>query len=148
MKAREHRLYLMRLVAKLWHLNVHMSILFKKNRAREAFGNLAYLQDHSPNLEQKYSEALSVFRQNLQELGEVLKDFTKDGNRVLFIYHPHLEHLRPDAAGVRWSIVSVGGGNETARVYHLSRCCGRLAAGRAGAAARARATHRRAYELG
>lgn len=99
MKAREHRLYLMRLVAKLWHLNVHMSILFKKNRAREAFGNLAYLQDHSPNLEQKYSEALSVFRQNLQELGEVLKDFTKDGNRVLFIYHPHLEHLRPDAAG-------------------------------------------------
>src|SRR5262245_34995347 len=77
----------------------HMSILFKKNRAREAFARLAYLQDHDPNLEQKYSEALSVFRQNLQELGEVLKDFTKDGSRVLFIYHPHLEHLTPDAVG-------------------------------------------------
>jgi hypothetical protein len=28
-----------------------------------------------------------------------LKEFTKDGNRVLFIYHPHLAHLRPDPAG-------------------------------------------------
>jgi len=32
-------------------------------------------------------------------LSEVLKDFTHDGSRILFIYHPHLEHLQPDAAG-------------------------------------------------
>ena len=100
MKAREHRLYLMRFVAKLWHVYVHMPILVPKKYPNDAFfGPLAYLKDHDVNLEQKYSEALSVFRQNLQELADVLKDFTKDGNRVLFIYHPHLEHLKPDEAG-------------------------------------------------
>jgi lysophospholipase L1-like esterase len=97
-KAREHRLYLIRLVAKLWHLYVHMPVVYEKYR-REPLGYLAYLQDHDSNLEQKYSEALLVFRQNLQELAGMLKDFTKDGNRILFIYHPHLEHLKPDAAG-------------------------------------------------
>ena len=97
MEAREHRLYLMRFVAKFWHSYVHMPIVLKK--IRPPFVRLAYLQDYDPNLERKYSDALSVFRQNLQELAEVLKDFTKDGSRVLFIYHPHLEHLAPDAAG-------------------------------------------------
>ena len=48
MNAREHRLYLMRLVAKLWHVHVHMSILLKENTDREAFGSLEYLKDHDP----------------------------------------------------------------------------------------------------
>jgi hypothetical protein len=99
MEAREHQLYLMRFVAKLWHVYVHMPIVRKKYHDNDAFGPYAYIEDYDVNLEQKYSAALSVFRQNLQELAEVLKDFTKDGNRVLFIYHPHLEHLKPDAAG-------------------------------------------------
>jgi len=43
------------------------------------------------------------FRQNLEELAEILKDYTKDGSRVLFIYHPHLQHLKPDAAGRTWN---------------------------------------------
>jgi hypothetical protein len=99
LRAREHRLYLMRLIAKLWHVYVRMPILHMKYQRVPPFGYLAYLQDHDSNLEQKYSEALSVFRQNLQELAGVLKDFTKDGSRVVFIYHPHLEHLKPDGAG-------------------------------------------------
>ena len=99
MKAREHRLYLMRLVAKLWHIYVHMPALYRKYRAGFSPDPFPYLQDHDPDLERKYSDWLSVFRQNLQELNEVLKDFTHDGSRILFIYHPHLEHLQPDAAG-------------------------------------------------
>jgi hypothetical protein len=63
-KAREHRLYLMRLAATLWHSHVHRPILLKK--IRPAFPFLAYLQDHDANLEQKYSEALSVFQRNLK----------------------------------------------------------------------------------
>jgi hypothetical protein len=100
-EARQHRLYLMRFVAKLWQSFVHIPSVIKKNQSDLVL--FSYSKDHSPDLEQKYSEALSSFRQNLQELADVLKDYTKDGSRVLFIYHPHLEHLKPDATGHVWN---------------------------------------------
>jgi hypothetical protein len=100
-EARDHPLYLMRFVAKLWHTFVHMPSVFEKYRSDLTL--FSYSRDHGADLEQKYSEALLVFRQNLQELAEILKDYTKDGSRVLFIYHPHLEHLKPDAEGRVWN---------------------------------------------
>ena len=101
MEARKHPLYLMRFVAKLWHSYVYMPSVIEKYRSD--FTLFSYSQDHGADLEQKYSEALLVFRQNLQELAEILKDYTKAGSRVLFIYHPHLQHLKPDAAGRLWN---------------------------------------------
>jgi hypothetical protein len=101
MEARKHPLYLMRLVAKLWLALVHMPSVIEKYRSHLVL--FSYSKDHGADLEQKYSEPLSVFRQNLQELADVLKDYTKDGSRVLCIYHPHLEHLKPDAAGRVWN---------------------------------------------
>jgi hypothetical protein len=101
MEARKHPLYLMRLVAKLWLSLVHMPSVVEKYRSD--FTLFSYSQDDGADLEQKYSHALSVFRQNLQELAEILKGYTKDGSRVLFIYHPHLQHLKPDAAGRVWN---------------------------------------------
>jgi hypothetical protein len=102
MEAREHSLYLMRLVAKLWHTYVHMPSVIEKYRGSD-LTLFSYSQDHGPDLERKYSEALSTFRQNLQELADVLKAYTRDGSRVLFIFHPHLQHLRPDASGRLWN---------------------------------------------
>jgi hypothetical protein len=101
MEAREHPLYLMRFVAKLWLSYVRMPSVIEKYRSGLTL--FSYSQDHGADLERKYSEALLVFRQNLQELADVLKDYTKDGSRVLFIFHPHLEHLKPDAAGRVWN---------------------------------------------
>lgn len=101
MEAREHPLYLMRFVAKLWLSLVHMPSVIGKYRSD--FTLFSYSKDHGADLERKYSEPLSVFGQNLQELADVLKDYTKDGSRVLFIYHPHLERLKPDAKGRVWN---------------------------------------------
>jgi len=103
MAARKHPLYLMRLVAKLWLSLVHMPSVIEKNRSDDNLVLFSYSQDHGADLEQKYAKALSSFRQNLQELADVLKDYTEDGNRVLFVYHPHLQHLKPDAAGRVWN---------------------------------------------
>ena len=103
MAARRHPLYLMRLVAKLWLSLVHMPSVIEKNRSDDNLVLFSYSQDDGPDLEQKYAKALSSFRQNLQELADVLKDYTEDGNRVLFVYHPHLQHLKPDAAGRVWN---------------------------------------------
>lgn len=101
MGVRKHPLYLMRFVAKLWHSYVHMPAVIEKYRSDLTL--FSYSQDHGADLERKYAEPLLSFRQNLQELAEVLKDYTRDGSRVIFIYHPHLEHLKPDASGRVWN---------------------------------------------
>jgi hypothetical protein len=102
MEARKHPLYLMRLVAKLWHSYVQMPAAIEKYRV-SGLDLFSYSQDHGADLERKYSEPLLAFRQNLQELADVLKDYTRDGSRVLFIFHPHLQHLKPDASGLVWN---------------------------------------------
>lgn len=101
MEARKHPLYLMRFAAKLWHAFVHMPAVIEKNRSD--FTLFSYSQDHGTDLERKYAEPLLSFRNNLQELAEVLKQYTGDGSRVLFISHPHLQHLKPDATGRLWN---------------------------------------------
>ena len=103
MEARKHPLYLMRLAAKLWLSFVHMPEVTRKYRPDDSLPLFSYSRDHDADLEQKYSAALSVFRHNLQELADILKDYTEDGSRVLFIFHPHLEHLKPDAEGHVWN---------------------------------------------
>ncbi|MBR1187491.1 hypothetical protein [Bradyrhizobium sp. AUGA SZCCT0160] len=101
MEARKHPLYLMRFAARLWHSFVHMPAVVEKNRSD--FTLFSYSQDQGADLERKYAEPLASFRNNLQELAEVLKDYTSDGSRVLFISHPHLQHLKPDAKGRLWN---------------------------------------------
>lgn len=102
MEAREHPLYLTRFVVKAWLSLVHMPAVIKKFRSDD-LALFSYSRDHNADLEQKYSEPLATFRQNLQELADVLKGYTGDGSRVLFIFHPHLEHLKPDAEGRVWN---------------------------------------------
>jgi hypothetical protein len=101
MEAREHRLYLVRFAAKLWHSLVHMPAVIKQYQSDLAL--FSYSQDQDADLEGKYAAPLLAFRQNLQELAEVLKDYTEDGSRMIFIFHPHLQHLKPDAAGHVWN---------------------------------------------
>src|SRR5437879_2815527 len=90
MEARKHPLYLMRLAAKLWHAHVRMPSVIERHRGTD-LTLFSYSRDHGADLEAKYAEPLAVFRQNLQELADVLKDYTGDGSRVLFVFHPHVQ---------------------------------------------------------
>lgn len=102
MEARQHPLYVMRLVAKLWHAYVHMPAVIEQYRGSD-LALFSYSRDHGADLEQKYSQALAAFRQNLQELADVLMAYTGDGSRVLFVFHPHRQHLQADASGHLWN---------------------------------------------
>lgn len=103
LEVRDHALYLTRFVAKLWLSFVHMPAMVKKYR-RDEIPLFSYSRDQGADLDRKYSNARAVFRQNLQELAEVLKDYTKDGKKVLCVFHPHLQHLKPDpATGRVWN---------------------------------------------
>jgi hypothetical protein len=102
MQVREHALYLMRFVEKLWLTSVYMPAMTKKYQAGP-FELFDYSKDRSADVDRKYADARAVFSQNLQELAQVLKDYTHDGARVLCVFHPHLEHLKPDANGHLWN---------------------------------------------
>jgi len=84
------------------HAYVHMPAVIEQYRD---FGphSVFLFKGSRADLEQKYSEALSVFRQNLQELADVLKAYTADGGRVLFVFHPHLQHVKANASGRVWN---------------------------------------------
>jgi len=102
MEARKYPLYVMRLAAKLWHAYVHMPAVIEQYRGSD-LALFSYSSDHDADLEQKYSQALAAFRQNLQELADVLMAYTGDGSRVLFVFHPHRQHLQADASGRMWN---------------------------------------------
>lgn len=102
LEVRQHALYLTRFAAKLWLTFVTMPEVTKKYRT-EDLSLFGYSRDHDADLDRKYADALAVFRQNLGELAQVLNDYTQDGTRVLCIFHPHLQHLRPDSKGRLWN---------------------------------------------
>lgn len=102
MQARQHALYLTRFVSKLWLTSVHMPAVIRENQGG-AFGLFDYSRDQSADVGRKYADARAVFRRNLQELAGVLKDYTRDGTKVLCVFHPHLQHLKPDAGGRVWN---------------------------------------------
>jgi lysophospholipase L1-like esterase len=102
METRRHALYLTRLLSKLWLSHVSIPAVIEANRSRD-LEIFSWSADHSPDIDQKYPEARAVFRQNLEELTGVLKDYAQDGTRVLCIFHPHLNHLKPDATGRVWN---------------------------------------------
>ncbi|MFB9268560.1 hypothetical protein ACFFWD_36490 [Bradyrhizobium erythrophlei] len=102
MQARAHSLYLTRFAAKTWLSLVHMPAVIRKDRSDDLV-LFSYSQDHDADLVRKYAAPLSTFGQNLQELADVLKGYAGDGARVLFIFHPHLGHLKPGADGRVWN---------------------------------------------
>jgi lysophospholipase L1-like esterase len=102
MQVREHALYLTRFVSKLWLTSVHMPAVIRKNQGG-SFGLFDYSRDQGADVARKYADARAVFRRNLQELATVLKDYTQDGKRVVCVFHPHLEHLKPDTKGHVWN---------------------------------------------
>jgi lysophospholipase L1-like esterase len=102
MAVRQHTLYLTRLVSKLWLSYVHIPAVIEANRSHD-LEIFSYSRDHSPDIDRKYPEARAVFRQNLDELTGIMKAYAQDNTRVLCIFHPHLNHLKPDASGQVWN---------------------------------------------
>ncbi|HKU05473.1 MAG TPA: hypothetical protein VJR30_05350 [Bradyrhizobium sp.] len=102
METRNHALYLTRLMSKLWLSYVRIPAVIEADQTSD-LKMFAYSRDHSPDIDHKYAEARAVFRHNLDELTDILQNHAQDGARVLCIFHPHLQHLKPDASGLVWN---------------------------------------------
>lgn len=102
MQVREHALFITRLMTKIWLTSVHMPAVIEQHQ-NGSLKMFAYSEGPSTEAARKYADARGVFRQNLLELAQVLKDYTKDGTRVVCVFHPHLQHLKADARGRLWN---------------------------------------------
>jgi hypothetical protein len=52
-------------------------------------------------------------------MADVLKDYATDGGRVLFVFHPHVQHLKPDSAGRVWNDLVSSSVKSTSEANHF-----------------------------
>lgn len=93
---RRHWFYLQRLIDKFWLTQVTVPRLLRERPVPDAF--LAS-HDRGPDLEARHAHELAIFERNFNQLIEVIQPSMASVDRIIFINHPHLEHLQSDARG-------------------------------------------------
>jgi len=96
---RGHWLYLHRLVDKLWLTMVTVPRLLRERPVPDLF---MVARDRDPTPEKRYAGEFAIFERNIAELIGVLKQ-TVPGDRIVFISHPHFQHLLPPGNAERWN---------------------------------------------
>ena len=91
---RSRPFYLQRLVEKL-----RLRHLVEQVPPRD----FTFSQDHGDDLEARYARELSIFRRNLSELIGELGAGLPSNSHIVFIRHPHLQHLTPQGKGFVWN---------------------------------------------
>jgi hypothetical protein len=99
---RAHSLYLQRLVHKLYHTRVYMPIFRAGYVSWSPYGVLEFDRDHDPLAARKYAEQIAFLSADIRELAVTLAALLPGSDRVLFVCHPYLQHLVPEADGFVW----------------------------------------------
>lgn len=64
--------------------------------------NLVPAFDDTPGWQNKYSAEKAFFEKSLSELMDTLVNLMGSPEKILILYHPHLNHLEPDSRGFQW----------------------------------------------
>ena len=96
---RGHWLYLHRLIDKLWLTRVTVPRLQRERPVPDLF---VVARDHDPQAVQKHAGELAIFERNIAELIGVIRQ-SVSADRIVFIAHPHLEHLLPATDARHWN---------------------------------------------
>lgn len=91
---RSRPFYLQRLVEKL-----RLRLLEQQAPPRD----FKFSLDHGEDLEIRYTSELSIFRRNLSELIRELGAGLSSNRHIVFIRHPHLQHLTPQGKDFVWN---------------------------------------------
>ncbi|OGW74935.1 MAG: hypothetical protein A2Z72_07360 [Omnitrophica bacterium RBG_13_46_9] len=102
-KIRTQPLYLTRLISKIFFTRIHMPQITKEYRKNQRSHTLYISTDTSANARETYDKEISFFKENVTELIETLINLMKDRERIMVIYHPHLQHLKQDKNGLYWN---------------------------------------------
>ena len=102
LKIQKQPVYIARFLQTVYHTKIHMPALIKQYR-KNGKNVLDFSRDNDDNAHEKYHREIEFFRNNVIELIETLIDLMGDRSRILFLYHPHLQHLKPDSDGRYWN---------------------------------------------
>ena len=103
LRIRTNPSYLVRYFLKIYHRNIRMPALLREYRKKDHRDTLSISADMAPDAAQKYSREIEFFEKDLDDLARTLVRLTGGPQKILFLYHPHLEHLKPDARGRTWN---------------------------------------------
>ena len=93
---------------------------YKKKNRNDNRTILGFSRDKSDNAKNKYMAEIDFFRRNVSELAETLIELMGDKRKVLFLYHPHLQHLKPDSDGRYWNHFVSNTIKEVAETYNIA----------------------------
>ncbi len=93
---------------------------FNKKYREDNRSVLSFSKDKSKNAKEKYRKEIDFFRSNVSELADTLIELMGDRRRILFIYHPHQQHLQADSNGQYWNDFVPTTINEVAEAYNIS----------------------------
>jgi lysophospholipase L1-like esterase len=98
-ESRGHWLYLHRLIDKLWLTLVTVPRLQRERPLPDLF---IVSRERDPQAAQQHGAELAIFERNIAELIGVIRQ-TLPADRIVFISHPHLEHLLPPDDARHWN---------------------------------------------
>ena len=101
-KIKKQPIFIIRLLQTIYHKKIYMPAFQKKYRSDKQ-PILGFSRDKDDNAQDKYQKEISIFRNNVSELADTLIELMGDRHRILFLYHPHLQHLKADADGGYWN---------------------------------------------
>jgi lysophospholipase L1-like esterase len=119
LKIKEQPFYLVRLAMSVYHEKIYMPSVVKKLNDDRRYP-LSISQDKSPNVREKYKKEIEFFHQNVSELAETLIRLMGDRRRILFLYHPHRQHLQPDSDGQNWNDFVSSTVESVAKTYDIA----------------------------
>lgn len=119
LKIKQQPLFIIRLMQSLYHTKIYMPA-YKKHYRNDNRGILDFSRDKSGNAQGKYQKEIDFFRRNVGELAETLIDLMDDRGRILFLYHPHLQHLKSDSDGRSWNCFVSNTIKEVAETYDIA----------------------------
>jgi lysophospholipase L1-like esterase len=102
LKIRKQPFFIIRLLQTLYHKKIYMPAVKKKYRGDDR-KTLSFSWDKSADAKDKYKEEIEFFRSNMRELAETLIYLMGDRRKIIFLYHPHLQHLQADSNGRYWN---------------------------------------------
>ncbi|MBU0743572.1 SGNH/GDSL hydrolase family protein [bacterium] len=101
MSIKKEPLYLMRFLRKLYFTRIHMPAFDKGYRSWYP-GEVSQFATDRAGSAAKYRRELALFDDVLAELADTLLELMGSPERILFVCHPYLHHLTPEADGFVW----------------------------------------------
>lgn len=109
-----------RLARKIYHNRIHMPAYIEQYGHVDTSNVLAYSASTDPDYKKTFSREIENFTSNLNELSETLIKLMGKADRIIYVYHPHLNKIKPDNNGHYWNNIVSDSIMESARKHGIS----------------------------